>query len=137
MRLTPGLNVTIAFGLPCFTAAAYTRAMASLKPIDVVAAVEPPAGHVVAIAIGPFLNHLGPLAGEGEVDRLILLALGQAEGLLRTGVLVGRLARQIQHQPDALRLQRVVQVQRQVARRAAFAGCVAGDRSYAAFGALK
>ena len=41
-------------------------------------------------------------AANAAIDRLVSRALGQAEGLLGPVVAVGRLARQVQHQPDAL-----------------------------------
>ena len=42
-----------------------------------VAAVKPPAGHLLPIPVGPFLDDLAPLLGEGQVDGLVLRALGK------------------------------------------------------------
>ena len=85
--------------------------------VDVlVAAVEPPPGHLVPVTIGPLLNDLAPFLGEGPVERLVPRALWQAKSLLSAGVLVGHLAGQIEHQLDALRLKCLIKLQRQIAR---------------------
>jgi len=80
-----------------------------------VAAIEPPTRDLVAVACRPFVNDLGPLVREILVDRLVLSPLRQPERPLGTTVSVRCLARQIQHQPDTLGLQRAVEIQRQVA----------------------
>ena len=54
--------------------------------------VEPPAGHLVPIAVRPLLNYLAPFVGEGQIDRLVLCALRQTEGFLRARVLIRDLA---------------------------------------------
>ena len=48
-----------------------------------IAAVEPPTHNLLAVAVRPFLDHLGPLAGEFQVDWLIGGPLEQAKRLLR------------------------------------------------------
>src|SRR5581483_10132276 len=68
-----------------------------------------------------------PLVGEGEINRLVLRPFPQAERFLRPGVLVGDLARQVEHQADAVRLQGAIEVQRKVARRAPLSSSVAGE----------
>ena len=91
-----------------------------------VAPVEPPAGHFVAVAIRPLLNYLAPFVGEDRIDWLVSRALRQAERFLRSCVFIGNLTGQIEHQPNASRLQRLVQRQRQIAGSAPFAWRVAG-----------
>jgi ferredoxin len=79
-----------------------------------VTAIKPPTGHLLAVAVGPFLNHRRPRLRELEGQRLVLGAWRQTERLLSAGILIRDLAGQIEHQTNALGLQRALEIQRQI-----------------------
>ena len=86
-----------------------------IEPNLCVATIEPPAGDLVSVAVGPFLNHARPTAGKRLIDWLVSVPCPQAERFLRLHVLIGCLAGQVQHQPDAALLDCLEEGKRQVA----------------------
>jgi len=87
-----------------------------------VAAVHPPAGHLVAVALAVLRGNARPLADEIVGDRRL-----PAEGGRGLGVAAGAVARPVEHQRDLAAAERLVQILDQVAARARLARLVARD----------
>ena len=66
-----------------------------------IAAVKPPACHLITVSGRPLINNLRPLFGKSYIKRLILGTFGQPECLLGAFVAIRYLTRQVQYQPDA------------------------------------
>ena len=92
-QLDPGIESDDGVGVAAFDGIGIDRGNLVIESNPLVAAIEPPSGHLLAVPRRPVMNHFGPLLCKGNVDGLVFGPLRQAKRLLRADVPIRGLTR--------------------------------------------